>query len=336
MMDIHILAIETSCDETACAVVRNGREVLSNVIWSQAALFEKYGGVVPEIASRKHMEYIIPTLKKALEGAGVSLEGMDAIAVTSGPGLVGALLVGVSMAKGLAFALGKPLLGVNHLEGHIAANYIAHRELDPPFICLLVSGGHSHILHVREHTAWEVMGRTRDDAAGEAYDKTARALGLGYPGGPAVDRMAASGNPDAIRLPRTRFGDNPYDFSFSGLKTAVLNHINTKKQNGETIHVPDVCASFQKTVVDTLVENTIRAARDRGAGVIVLAGGVAANSSLRREMADTCRQQGLSLYYPPPDLCTDNAAMIASAAHFRFIKGDRDDYTLNARSTLRL
>lgn len=332
-MDVHVLAIETSCDETACAVVRNGRHMLSNVIWSQVGLFGKYGGVVPEIASRKHMEYLIPAMRRALSDAEMTLEEMDLIAVTSGPGLVGALLVGVSAAKGIAFALGKPLLGIHHLEAHVAANYLTHHGLEPPFLCLLVSGGHSHLMRVDSFTRRKVLGKTLDDAAGEAYDKVARALGLGYPGGPAIDRLAAAGDPDAISFPRARMKDRPYDFSFSGLKTAVLGYLNGQKKANMTWNAENVCAGFQKAVVETLVDNTMRAARDTGMRTVVLAGGVAANRELREKMGEQCRKEGYSLYYPIVNLCTDNAAMVASAAFYRYREGERAGLSLNAVSS---
>jgi N6-L-threonylcarbamoyladenine synthase len=336
MKDINVLAIETSCDETSCAIVGNGRHILSNIVWSQADIFKKYGGVVPEIASRKHIEYIIPAVDAAFKESGITPGEIHAVAATYGPGLIGALLVGLSAAKGLSYAYGKPFVGVNHLEGHIAANYISHVDLKPPFVCLLVSGGHSHILFVRDYTSIEVLGRTRDDAAGEAYDKVARSLGLGYPGGPLVDMLAGQGNPEAIKFPRTRFKDNPFDFSFSGLKTAVLSHINSEKQAGRNINAADVCASFQKNVVDTLTEGTAEAARITGSETVVLAGGVAANSGLRERMGIMCRERGISLKFPPPGLCTDNAAMIASAAYFSYMNGKTDDYSLNAASSLKL
>ncbi|MBN2557562.1 MAG: tRNA (adenosine(37)-N6)-threonylcarbamoyltransferase complex transferase subunit TsaD [Clostridia bacterium] len=331
-----VLAIETSCDETACAIVKDGRDVLSNIISSQAELFEKYGGVVPEIASRKHMEYMIPVVSEAMQTAGIGFGDVDAVAVTKGPGLVGALLAGISLAKGIAMAMEKPLIGVNHLEGHIAANYIGWPELEPPFLCLLVSGGHSHILRVDDYTDIKVLGRTRDDAAGEAFDKIARAIGLGYPGGPKVDAHAAMGNRSAYDLPRTKFKDNPYDFSFSGLKTAVLNIANNSMQKDGAINVDDICASFQYTVARVLVENTMEAADETGVRTIVVAGGVAANSGLRREMAAECFAHGYKLHFPPLELCTDNAAMIGSAAYFHLIKGESDDYSLNAVPSLKL
>lgn len=331
-----VLAIETSCDETACAVVKDGRIVMSNIISSQAELFEKYGGVVPEIASRKHMEYIIPVIDEAIEKSGINLNEIDAVAVTKGPGLTGALLAGISAAKGIAMAGKKPLLGINHLEGHIAANYLTWPELEPPFICLLVSGGHSHILKVMDYTDIEVMGRTRDDAAGEAFDKVGRALGFTYPGGPKLDKAAQNGNRDAVLFPRTKFKDNPYDFSFSGLKTSVINNINSSKQRGENPMIEDISASFQYTVARTLTENTIKAAEETKINTIVVAGGVAANTGLRAEMKKECAARKIKIYFPLMELCTDNAAMIGSAAYFHLLLGERDDYSLNAYPSLKI
>lgn len=331
-----VLAIETSCDETACAIIEDGRRILSNVVSSQAELFEKYGGVVPEIASRKHMEYMIPVVDEAISTAGIGISDIDAVAVTKGPGLVGALLAGISLAKGIAMTIGKPLIGVNHLEGHIAANYLSDADLKPPFLCLLVSGGHSHILRVDDYTKITVMGRTRDDASGEAFDKVARAMGLGYPGGPKVDAVAKKGDPLKYKFPRTKFKDNPYDFSFSGLKTAVLNTINNLKQKNVEPGIEDISASFQYTVARTLVDNTIEAAHDTGLKKIVVAGGVAANTGLREEMALDAAKHGFTVNFPPLSLCTDNAAMIGAAAYYHIIKGERDDYSLNAEPSLRI
>ncbi len=331
-----VLAIETSCDETACAVIKDGRRILANIVSSQAELFEIYGGVVPEIASRKHMEYMIPVIDGALAEAGISLDGIDAVAVTKGPGLVGALLAGISVAKGIAISKDIQLIGVNHLEGHIAANYLVNPELKPPFLCLLVSGGHSHILIVNDYTDIQVMGRTRDDASGEAFDKVARAMGLGYPGGPKVDIAAKSGDHLKYRFPRTKFKDNPFDFSFSGLKTSVLNTINNLKQKGIEPDIENICASFQYTVARTLTDNTIQAAMETGLKTIVAAGGVAANSGLREEMAKECAKRGFRIFFPPLALCTDNAAMIGSAAYFHLIKGEIDDFSLNAVPSLRI
>lgn len=334
--DILILAIESSCDETAAAVVKNGREVLSNIISSQIALHQLYGGVVPEIASRKHIENIDGVISAALEEADVTLEEIDAIAVTYGPGLVGALLVGLAEAKALAFAAGKPLVGVHHIEGHIAANYIQNKEFEPPYIALVVSGGHSHLVFVRDYSEFEILGRTRDDAAGEAYDKVARAIGMGYPGGPKIDAAAKEGNPDAIEFPRVYLEEDSYDFSFSGLKSAVLNYLNKQKMIGAEIEPRDVAASFQKAVVEVLVEKTRKAAKEKGVKSIALAGGVASNSALRKAMEDACVKDGFTLNIPDPILCTDNAAMIGCAAYYEYCRGVRDSWDLNANPSLRL
>lgn len=336
MKDIFILGIETSCDETSASIVKNGREVVSNVISSQVDLHKKYGGVVPEIASRKHVELIIPVISQALEEAGLTFGEMDGIAVTYGPGLVGALLVGVSAAKALAFTIGKPLIGVNHIEGHIAANYIQHKELEPPFVCLVVSGGHSHIVYVKDYDEYEIMGRTRDDAAGEAFDKVARALGMGYPGGPLIDKAAKLGNREAIHFPRVYFENGNLDFSFSGIKTAVLNYINVQKQKGEGYKIEDVCASFQWAVVEVLVNNLISAAKLKGVSKLALAGGVAANSCLRSEFINAAESNNFKAYYPDLVLCTDNAAMTACSAYYHLIKGLVSDLYLNAVPALKL
>ena len=336
MKDILILAIESSCDETAAAVVKNGREVLSNVISSQIDLHTIYGGVVPEIASRKHIENINPVIKEALSKANVTLKDMDAIAVTYGPGLVGALLVGVSEAKAISFATGIPLVGVHHIEGHISANYIENKDLEPPFVCLVVSGGHSHLVKVLDYGEYEILGRTRDDAAGEAFDKVARAIGLGYPGGPKIDKVSKSGNPDAIVFPRAKVVGSEYDFSFSGLKSAVLNYLNSCEMKGEKIVVEDVAASFQKAVVDVLTEHSVRAIRESGLKKFALAGGVASNSALRASVEEAMAAEGVSFYKPSPILCTDNAAMIGAAAYYEYIKGIRSGYDLNAVPALKL
>ncbi|AGC69360.1 tRNA threonylcarbamoyladenosine biosynthesis protein Gcp [Thermoclostridium stercorarium subsp. stercorarium DSM 8532] len=330
MKDIIILGIETSCDETSAAVVVNGRRVLSNIIATQVNLHAEYGGVVPELASRKHVEAIIPVIDKACREAGVELKELDAVGVTYGPGLVGALLVGLSAAKAIAFALGKPLIGVNHIDGHICANYIAHEELEPPFICLVASGGHSHIVNVVDYKKTVVLGRTRDDAAGEAFDKIARVLGLGYPGGPKVEKKALEGNPEAFNFPRVKFKDSPYDFSFSGLKTAVINTVHQLEQKNEKIPVEDICASFQKAVVDVLVENTVEAAVNAKSQKVCIAGGVSANTFLRQSLEKACSEAGIELFYPPLGLCTDNAAMIASAAYFSYVEKDFAPECLNA------
>ena len=334
--DVYILAIESSCDETAAAVVKNGRQVLSNVISSQIALHTLYGGVVPEIASRKHIEKINQVVEAALEEAHMALEEMTAVAVTYGPGLVGALLVGVAEAKAIAYGAGKPLVGVHHIEGHVSANFIEHPDLEPPFVCLIVSGGHTHLVVVKDYGEFEILGRTRDDAAGEAFDKVARAVGLGYPGGPKVDKTAREGNPEAIRFPRAKVEGAPYDFSFSGLKSAVLNYMNHAKMTGEEICVPDLAASFQAAVVDVLVSHTVDAAKKLGYRKVAMAGGVASNSALRAGMRRACKRAGIELYYPSPVLCTDNGAMICAAGYYEYMKGARSGWDLNAVPNLRL
>ncbi len=334
--DILILGIESSCDETSASVVKNGREILSNIISSQISLHRKYGGVVPEIASRKHVELIMPVINQAVEEAGVDLNDLDAIGVTYGPGLVGALLVGLSAAKGIAYALDKPLIGVHHIEGHISANYIEFKELEPPFVCLVASGGHSHIVFVKGYNEFEIMGQTRDDAAGEAFDKIARAIGLGYPGGPLIDKAAKTGKSDRIDFPRVKFGDGSLDFSFSGLKTSVLNYLNSMEQKREVYCIEDVAASFQQAVVDVLVKNTFAAAKNKNVRKIALAGGVASNSCLRSQMKEAAQNKGMEIYFPSPVLCTDNAAMIACAAYYEFLKGNISDISLNAVPGLKL
>lgn len=334
--DIYVLAVESSCDETAAAVVKNGRDVLSNVIYSQIALHTEYGGVVPEIASRKHIEKINQVIEQALLEAHKDLRQMDAIAVTYGPGLVGALLVGVSEAKAISFATGIPLVGVHHIEGHISANYIENKDLEPPFICLVVSGGHSHLVVVKEYGEYEIIGRTRDDAAGEAFDKVARAIGLGYPGGPKIDKISRQGNPDAIHFPRAKVGDAEYDFSFSGLKSAVLNYLNSCQMKGEEIVTADVAASFQRAVIDVLVEHSIRAVKKYGCRKFAIAGGVASNSALREAFERECEKEGIAFYHPSPIYCTDNAAMIGTAAYYEFLKGVRHGFDLNAVPNLKL
>ena len=336
MSTVDILAIETSCDETAAAVVENGREVRSNIISSQIDLHTLYGGVVPEIASRKHIEKINQVAEEALRVAKKKLSDMDAIAVTYGPGLVGALLVGVSAAKAISFASGIPLIGVHHIEGHISANYIENKELEPPFVCLVVSGGHSHLVVVRDYGAYEILGRTRDDAAGEAFDKVARAIGLGYPGGPKIDKVSRQGNPQAISFPRAKVGDAVYDFSFSGLKSAVLNYLNSCEMKGIPVCQADVAASFQKAVVDVLVEHSMMAVEESGIKKFAIAGGVASNTALREALADACLEKGIAFYHPSPILCTDNAAMIGAAAYYEYKKGVRHGYDLNAVPNLKL
>lgn len=336
MEDILILGIESSCDETAASVVKNGREVLSNVISSQIDLHTLYGGVVPEIASRKHIEKINQVIEEALKEAGVTLEDITAIAVTYGPGLVGALLVGVAEAKAIAFAAQKPLVGVHHIEGHISANFIENKELEPPFACLVVSGGHTHLVRVLDYGSYEILGRTRDDAAGEAFDKVARAIGLGYPGGPKIDKVSKEGNPEAIHFPRAKVEKSSYDFSFSGLKSAVLNYLNSCEMKGETICVADVAASFQKAVVDVLVEHAMAAVDEFGFEKFAIAGGVASNSSLRAAFETACKEKKIEFYHPSPIFCTDNAAMIAVAGYYEYINGTRSGYDLNAIPNLKL
>ena len=336
MKDTFILAIESSCDETAASVVKNGRTILSNVISSQIALHTLYGGVVPEIASRKHIEKINQVIEEALSEANVTLDDLDAIGVTYGPGLVGALLVGVAEAKAIAYAKKLPLVGVHHIEGHVSANYIEHPDLEPPFLCLIVSGGHTHLVIVKDYGEFEILGRTRDDAAGEAFDKVARAIGLGYPGGPKVDKLAREGNPDAIVFPKGKLGDCPYDFSFSGVKSAVLNYINNAQMKGEEINRADLAASFQKSVVDVLVEHTMLAAKDYQMDKIAIAGGVASNGALREAMTKACEKRGYKFYRPSPIFCTDNAAMIGVAAYYEYIKGTRHGWDLNAVPNLKL
>lgn len=334
--DVLILAIESSCDETAASVVRNGREVLSNVISSQIELHKLYGGVVPEIASRKHIEKINQVIEEALDVANVTLDDLDAIGVTYGPGLVGALLVGVAEAKAIAYAKKLPLVGVHHIEGHISANYIENQELEPPFICLVVSGGHTHLVCVKDYGEYEIIGRTRDDAAGEAFDKVARAIGLGYPGGPKIDKLSKEGNADAITFPKAHIADSVYDFSFSGVKSAVLNYINGCKMKGEEYNTADIAASFQKAVTDVLVENAMRAVKEYGLNKFAIAGGVASNSTLRSAMQKACEKEAIEFYHPSPIYCTDNAAMIGVAAYYEYIRGTRHGWDLNAVPNLKL
>lgn len=336
MDDILILGIESSCDETAAAVVKNGREVLSNVISSQIDIHTLYGGVVPEIASRKHIERINQVIEEALEEGKVSLREITAISVTYGPGLVGALLVGVGEAKALAYAAGKPLVGVHHIEGHIAANYLEHPELEPPFLCLVVSGGHTHLVQVKAYDEFEIIGCTHDDAAGEAFDKVARAIGLGYPGGPKIDKVAKEGNPQAIEFPRAKIAGSEFDFSFSGVKSAVLNYLNQCEMKGIEVSQADVAASFQQAVVDVLVGRAVAAARKLGEKRIAVAGGVAANSSLRQHMKQACAEAGIALCYPSPVYCTDNAAMIAAQGYYEYMVGRRSGWDLNAIPNLKI
>lgn len=330
------LAIESSCDETAAAVLLEGRQVLSNIISSQIEIHKQYGGVVPEIASRHHLTNVNTVVDRALEESGITMDEVDMIGVTYGPGLVGALLIGLATAKAYALASGKPLIGVHHIQGHICANYIEHKELEPPFMALVISGGHTNIVEVTGYNECRVLGGTRDDAAGEAYDKVARVLGLGYPGGPLIDRIAREGNPHAVEFKRVFLEKGSLDFSFSGIKTGVLNYINSEKQAGREICTADVAASFQAAVLEVIVTKTVKAAVDMGKDKIVLAGGVAANSRLREMLRTECDKRDIALYYPSPVLCTDNAAMIGCAAYYRYMAGERDDLTLDAIPNLEL
>lgn len=334
--DIAILAIESSCDETAAAVVVNGRDIRSSVISSQIALHTLYGGVVPEIASRKHIEKINQIILAAMREAQAEWEEIDAIAVTYGPGLVGALLVGVAEAKALSYARNLPLVGVNHIEGHISANYIENPDLKPPFLCLVVSGGHTHLVKVADYGKYEILGRTRDDAAGEAFDKVARAIGLGYPGGPKIERASREGNPHAVEFPRPKVADGEFDFSFSGLKSAVLNHLNSCRMKQIPIVPEDIAASFQQAVIDVLIGNAMRAVDACGMKKLAIAGGVASNGALREGMERACRKRGIAFYHPSPILCTDNAAMIGAAAYYEYRAGVRSGLDLNAVPNLKL
>ena len=334
--DITILAIESSCDETAAAVVRNGREVLSNIISSQIDLHKLYGGVVPEIASRKHIEKINQVIEEALLEAKCSLDDIDAVAVTYGPGLVGALLVGVAEAKAIAYARNLPLIGVHHIEGHISANYIENKELEPPFLCLVVSGGHTHLVCVEDYGKYKILGKTKDEAAGEAFDKVARAIDLGYPGGPKIDKLAKEGDPNAIEFPRAHVGDSVYDFSFSGVKSAVLNYINGCKMKQIEYNRADIAASFQKAVTDVLVDHAMLGVENYGLKKLAIAGGVASNSALRAAMSQACQERGIEFYHPSPILCTDNAAMIGAAGYYDYKNGIRSGWDLNAVPNLKL
>ena len=333
---MKILSVETSCDETSVAVVEDGRKILSNRIYSQIDIHKKYGGVVPEIASRNHVVKLPYIVEEALDESGLGFSDIDAIGVTNGPGLVGALLVGVSGAKALAYSLGLPLIGVHHIEGHIAANFLQHPELEPPFLALVVSGGHSHLVMVRDYQTFEVIGKTRDDAAGEAYDKISRVLGLGYPGGPAIDKAAKEGNPHAVEFPRVLLEKDSYDFSFSGLKSAVLNYLNSLKMKNQPVAVADVAASFQQAVVEVLVEKAIHCALEYKMDKVCMAGGVSANSLLRSMMQEKADANGIALYYPAPVLCTDNAAMIGSMAYYNYINGAVSDLYLNAVPSMKI
>ena len=331
---MNILAIETSCDDTGAAVVRDGRTVLSNVVASQVPEHILYGGVVPEIASRRHCEAINGVVKETLQQADMTLEQLDAVAVTYAPGLIGALLVGVNFAKGLCLSTGLPLIPVHHLRSHIAANYLAFPELEPPFMCLVVSGGHSHIVEVKSYTEMKIIGKTRDDAAGEAFDKAARTMGMPYPGGIHLDKAAANGNENSYKFPKPKLSGNPYDFSFSGLKTAVINLIHNAEQRGESVQVNDVCASFRKAVVENLTDNFIRAAEEYGYDKLVLAGGVSANSLLRRRSTEEAEKRGWKCYYPPLSLCGDNGAMVGAQAYYEYLAGHTAGMELNAAATM--
>ena len=333
---MRILGIESSCDETAAAVVEDGRIVLSNAISTQIPIHTLYGGVVPEIASRKHIERITQVVEQGLSDAGCTLDDIDAIGVTYGPGLVGPLLVGTSFAKALAYGRDLPLIGVHHIEGHISANYIEHPDLEPPFLCLVVSGGHTHLVRVLDYGQYEILGRTVDDAAGEAFDKVARAIGLGYPGGPKIEKKALEGNPDAIAFPRAKVDEHPYDFSFSGLKSAVLNYLNGMQMKGEPVNEADVAASFQKAVVSALVDHAMMALDEFGGDKFAIAGGVAPNGAFRQAMKDACEKRGVQFLCPSPILCTDNGAMIGAAAYYDYMKGRRDSWDLNATPNLKL
>lgn len=334
--EVKILAIESSCDETAASVVQNGREVLSNVISSQIAIHTLYGGVVPEIASRKHIERVNQVVEEALKQGDCKLEDVDAIAVTYGPGLVGALLVGVSAAKAIAYGAHKPLIGVHHIEGHISANYIENLDLEPPFLCLVVSGGHTHLVEVADYGKYKILGRTRDDAAGEAFDKVARTIGLGYPGGPKIEVCAREGNDAAMKFPRAKVGDSKYDFSFSGLKSSVINYVNTAKMKGEEFNRADLAASFQRAVIDVLVDHTMLAAEETGYKKVAIAGGVASNQALRKAMEHACKSKNITFYHPSPVYCTDNAAMIGVAGYYEYMAGTRSGLDLNAVPNLKL
>lgn len=329
---MYTLAIESSCDETACAILKDGRKVLSNIIASQIDVHKKYGGVVPEIASRKHVEIINQVIQEALDESHLTFSDMDLIAATQGPGLVGALLVGLSTAKALAYGLDIPLVGVNHIKGHVCANYIDHPDLEPPFICLIVSGGHTYLIEVKGYVDYEVIGRTRDDAAGEAFDKVARTLGLPYPGGPEIDQLSKIGNEKAIDFPRAKL-DNE-DFSFSGLKTAVLNYLNSQKQKGKEIVIEDVAASFQRAVIGVLVDKSLKLVKEKKMNKIVLAGGVSANEGLRNRMVERAAKEGVDVFYPSKKLCTDNAAMIGSAGYYQYKKYGKSDLGISALANL--
>lgn len=336
MNDVIILAIETSCDETAVSVVKNGNTVLSSLVLSQIDIHKKFGGVVPEVASRHHVESISPLIEKAIKEADIDYDDLSAVAVTKGPGLVGALLVGVSIAKAFAYSINKPLIGVNHIKGHVLSNFIAYPNLKPPFICLIVSGGHTHIVHANTYTDYQIIGKTRDDACGEAFDKVARVLGLGYPGGPKIDNIAKEGNENFIDFPKVSFDDNEFDFSFSGLKTSVINHLHKLDQNNVKYDKKDIAASFQKAAVSVLVEKSVNAAIKFSSDKLVIAGGVSANSYLRKEFEKECLNKGIKLYIPPIELCTDNASMIGAIAYFQYLNNDFSDLDMNANPSLKI
>jgi len=334
--DIYILALESSCDETAASVNKNGLEVLSNVVSSQVDLHRKFGGVVPEIASRKHLELLLPVIDEALEKAGIQFKDLDAVAATYGPGLVGGLLVGLTAAKTISLMLNIPLIGVNHIAGHIYSNFIANPDIEKPLICLTISGGHTDLLYFEDLKGYKILGRTKDDAAGEAFDKIARFMGLGYPGGPAIEKAAENGNPDAVDFPRAAMGEQSYDFSFSGLKTAVMNFINNQEQRGVEINKADLAASFQEAVVDSLSAQLLKAVKEYEVKSVVLSGGVAANSRLREVVSKKLKELGLDLYYPPLNLCTDNAAMIGAVAYYQYLDRDFSQLSISAEPALKL
>ncbi|MTI60504.1 MAG: tRNA (adenosine(37)-N6)-threonylcarbamoyltransferase complex transferase subunit TsaD [Firmicutes bacterium] len=334
--DVLILAVESSCDETAAAVVKNGLDVLSNIVASQIDLHRKYGGVVPEIASRKHLELINPVIEEALQTARVTYDQIDGVAATYGPGLVGGLLVGLSAAKALAYVLHKPFIGVNHIAGHIYANFISNPQIEPPVVCLTISGGHTDLLYFKELGDYQILGRSRDDAAGEAFDKIARVLEIGYPGGPAVEKISKEGDPVAVDFPRPFINEDNYDFSFSGLKTAVINYIHNQKQKGKKLHIPDIAASFQQAVIDVLLNKVMKAVQEREVKSVILSGGVAANKTLRQQLSMALAEEDLPLYTPSLKLCTDNAAMIGAAAYYQYQKGDFAPFSLGAAANLSL
>ncbi len=336
MKDLISMAIETSCDETSIAVLKNGREVMANLISSQIEIHKRFGGVVPEVASRLHLESINNILEQALKESGTSFKDLDFVSCTKGPGLIGALLVGVSAAKALSYSLNISLVGVNHMQGHICANYITHKELEPPFISLVVSGGHTYLIEVLGYDQYNILGRTKDDAAGESFDKIGRAMGLSYPGGPQIDRLAKKGNPEAVDFPRVMMDSKDYDFSFSGLKTAVLNYINQQRQKDIDLNIEDICASFQAAVMDVLVEKSFRLTKEKGYTTLAVSGGVAANSELKKRMEERGRKENIQIYFPEPILCTDNGAMIGCAGYYDFINGKREDLDMRVDPNLEL